>query len=106
MPLTNLQIKNAPIGTLSDGGGLYLAVTSKSAKSWIYRYQLKGKRREMGLRSAGRCITAPCDSLPQPCESGWLAEREAERLLSFQHWPYVAGEDPMGHKSSPDFALI
>jgi hypothetical protein len=48
MPLTNLQIKNAP-GNARDGNGLYLAVTGKGAKSWIFRYQLGGKRREMGL---------------------------------------------------------
>jgi hypothetical protein len=33
----------------ADGNGLYLAVTGKGAKSWIFRYQLGGKRREMGL---------------------------------------------------------
>ncbi len=32
----------------ADGGGLYLQVTGGGA-SWIYRYMLKGRAREMGL---------------------------------------------------------
>ena len=36
-------------GYLGDGDGLYLQVTSAKAKSWIYRFMLAGRRREMGL---------------------------------------------------------
>src|SRR5262252_4400461 len=32
-----------------DGGGLYLQVTEAGSKSWIFRYSIAGKRREMGL---------------------------------------------------------
>lgn len=35
-------------GTHPDGGGLYLQVRG-GARSWVLRYQLSGKRREMGL---------------------------------------------------------
>jgi integrase len=35
----------------ADGAGLYLQVTSEGAKSWIYRFSLSGKAREMGLGS-------------------------------------------------------
>lgn len=38
-------------GTHGDGDGLYLQVTSATSKSWIFRYQLDGRRREMGLGS-------------------------------------------------------
>jgi hypothetical protein len=34
-----------------DGAGLYLQVTSETAKSWLLRYSLRGKAREMGLGS-------------------------------------------------------
>jgi hypothetical protein len=34
-----------------DGGGLWLQVTSKHARSWIFRYTFRGKPREMGLGS-------------------------------------------------------
>jgi integrase len=34
---------------LHDGGGLYLRVSASGAKSWVFRFQLDGKRRDMGL---------------------------------------------------------
>jgi integrase len=34
---------------LHDGGGLYLRVSATGAKSWVFRFQLEGKRRDMGL---------------------------------------------------------
>ena len=39
-------------GMHGDGGGLYLKITKSGTKSWIYRFQLNGKRREMGLGDA------------------------------------------------------
>ena len=55
--LTQLEIKNATktnspkVGMHADGGGLYLQVTASGGASWIYRYQLDGRRRGMGLGS-------------------------------------------------------
>lgn len=51
MALTNLEIKNAKLGMHTDGGGLYLYVKGGGTKSWIFRYQIRGRRREMGLGS-------------------------------------------------------
>src|SRR3954465_2323040 len=34
---------------LHDGGGLYLRVSPSGAKSWVFRFQLAGRRRDMGL---------------------------------------------------------
>ena len=34
---------------LHDGGGLYLRVSGTGSKSWVFRFQLDGKRRDMGL---------------------------------------------------------
>jgi len=34
---------------LHDGGGVYLRVSASGAKSWVFRFQLDGKRRDMGL---------------------------------------------------------
>ncbi len=45
------KLKNP--GMYGDGGGLWLQVTGKGAKSWIFRFTLRGKSREMGLGSAG-----------------------------------------------------
>jgi integrase len=36
-------------GRYPDGGGLYLQVGPKGGKSWLYRYMLRGRAREMGL---------------------------------------------------------
>ena len=35
-----------------DGGGLYLVVTSKSSKRWVFMFRWRGKLTEMGLGSA------------------------------------------------------
>jgi integrase len=34
---------------LHDGGGLYLRISPTGARSWVFRFQLAGKRRDMGL---------------------------------------------------------
>jgi integrase len=47
--LTALKVERAKQpGLYADGGGLYLQV-SKNGASWIYRYMIAGRAREMGL---------------------------------------------------------
>ncbi|MGE8126823.1 tyrosine-type recombinase/integrase [Methylobacterium sp. NPDC080182] len=41
-------------GMYGDGHGLWLQVTGKGGKSWIFRYKIAGRAREMGL---GSCAT-------------------------------------------------
>lgn len=41
-------------GSYSDGGGLYLRITPAGVKSWVYRFMLNYRVREMGL---GPCTT-------------------------------------------------
>jgi hypothetical protein len=36
-------------GLYSDGGGLYLQVTTAGVRSWLFRYMRQGKARGMGL---------------------------------------------------------
>lgn len=43
-----VERKKAP-GYYADGGGLYLQVSPAKTKSWIFRYALDGRSREMGL---------------------------------------------------------
>jgi integrase len=38
-------------GAFADGGGLYLEIAKSGAKSWVFRYQIGGRRRDMGLGS-------------------------------------------------------
>lgn len=48
--LNPAQVKNlATPGTYEDGQGLRLVVRANGRKSWVLRFQLDGKRREMGL---------------------------------------------------------
>jgi integrase len=48
--LTPLAISKAnKAGLYGDGGGLYLQIGPTGAKSWLFRFMLKGKAREMGL---------------------------------------------------------
>ena len=49
MALTALEIKHSKPGMHADGGGLYLHVGKAGNASWIFRFQLNKRRREMGL---------------------------------------------------------
>ena len=50
--LTPLGVKNAKPGRHADGGGLHLLVKASGARSWVYRFMLNGKSRDVGLGSA------------------------------------------------------
>lgn len=47
--LTPLGVKNAKPGRHADGGGLHLLVKETGAQSWVFRFLLNGKSRDMGL---------------------------------------------------------
>jgi integrase len=47
--LSDRFVRNAKIGMHSDGGGLYLRVTGKTARSWLFVYRVGTKRTELGL---------------------------------------------------------
>lgn len=49
MPLTARKVEVADPGRYTDGRGLMLVVKPSGAKSWVLRYQLNGRRRDMGL---------------------------------------------------------
>ncbi|MBA4754527.1 MAG: site-specific integrase [Sphingobium sp.] len=51
--LTPLAVKNAKAGRHADGGGLHLLVKESGARSWVYRFMLNGKSRDVGLGAAG-----------------------------------------------------
>lgn len=74
--------------TVTDGGGLYLQIAPGGAKSWLYRYQLNGRRRWMGLGpyptvSASKA-RADRDELRKQVKAGIdpLADREATKEAS------------------------
>jgi integrase len=80
--LTARQVQAAKTpGYFADGNGLYLQVTATGAKTWIFRYAIGGRRRDMGLGSASLF------SLAEAREKAI----EAKRLV-------VAGLDPIEAK--------
>lgn len=50
--LTAIQAAKAGPGLHGDGGGLHLRVSATGSAFWLFIYQHKGKRREMGLGAA------------------------------------------------------
>lgn len=75
--MTVRQLRGA--GRYPDGGGLYLQITPTGARSWIFRYRVAGRERQMGLG---------------PLEFVSLAEaREKARAARLQRYN---GEDPLG----------
>ncbi len=50
--LTAQSVKHAKPGRHADGEGLYLLVKPSGSRSWVYRFMLNGKSRDMGLGSA------------------------------------------------------
>lgn len=68
-------------GMHADGGGLYLHVSVTGAKSWIYRYMLAGRRRDMGLGSLNTISLADARARAADCRKQCLE-----------------GTDPLTHK--------
>lgn len=51
--LSVMAVKNAKPGRHADGGGLHLLVKESGARSWVYRFMLNGRSRDIGLGAAG-----------------------------------------------------
>src|ERR1700736_659122 len=85
-------------GMYHDGGGLYLQVSAGGARSWIFRFTLDGRAREMGLgpvhaiplaearKRAGECRRMRVDGI-DPIEArsehrGWK-KLEAAKAMTF-----------------------
>jgi integrase len=69
-------------GLFNDGAGLYLQVSNHGAgKSWIFRFSLRGRSREMGLGSCAKVSLA-----------------EARAMVSEYHKLIAGGHDPIEHR--------
>ena len=60
-------VANAQEGLHPDGGGLYLQVTASGAKSWKFRFTLRGRTRDMGLGSLRSVSLADAREAAQEC---------------------------------------
>lgn len=72
-------------GRHSDGGNLYLSISTNGGKRWVFLYNLHGKRREMGLGSAAK---------------GQVALAEARRMADEARKLLSAGTDPIAAKEA------
>jgi len=82
--LNSLSIKSInSVGKHADGRGLYLQVSKWGTKSWIFRYQLNGRRREMGLGSISD-----------------LSLSEARKEIEVHRQLLLKGEDPKIRRDS------
>lgn len=81
MALSARKAETAQSGRHGDGRGLFLYVKSSGARSWVMRYQVQGRRRDLGLGSY------PDVSLAMARERA----SEARRLIAM-------GEDPIAKK--------
>lgn len=81
--LTPLAVKNAKPGRHADGNGLHLLVKESDARSWVYRFMLDGKSRDVGLGAAGRDGISLADA------------RDARDALRFK---VKAGIDPLDER--------
>lgn len=81
--LTNLQIKHLSDGVHNDGGGLYLRIRG-DRRSWLFRFAIAGRKREMGLGSLADVTLAQARQLAD----------EARRLVA-------SGVDPVEARKRP-----
>lgn len=81
--LTSLSVKNAKPGRYADGGGLYLLVKDTGARSWVYRFTLNGRTRDVGLGAAG---------------TGGVSLAKARELAMAITLKVKAGTDPLAER--------
>ncbi len=81
--LSVLKIKSiTEPGRHCDGGGLYLQISKGGARSWIFRYQIGGRVRDMGLGSTTVFGLADAREFAGQCRRQVASERDPveERL--------------------------
>lgn len=91
--------KTSAPGMYADGGGLYLQVATGGTKSWIFRFVLEGRERQMGLGSlhdvslaSARDKAATCramkrtglDPIETRREERRRAQLEAAKAITFE----------------------
>jgi integrase len=68
--LTAVAVSKAKTaGMYADGAGLYLQVSASGAKSWIFRFALNGREREMGLGPSHDVTLAQARETASQCRS-------------------------------------
>ncbi|MFC5460725.1 Arm DNA-binding domain-containing protein [Massilia niabensis] len=61
--------KTSKPGFYGDGGGLWLQVAKSGSKSWIFRFKVSGRQREMGLGGLHTVDLAKARVLARECRT-------------------------------------
>ena len=92
--LTPLQVKNASPGRHTDGDGLHLLVKKSGARSWVYRFMLDGKARDVGL---SRCPEAI--EILRKTNTEELTLAQARDVAAIYRMKVRAGIDPLAART-------
>jgi integrase len=91
--LTPFVVKSAKPGRHADGGGLHLLVKKSGARSWVFRFMLKGKARDIGL---SRCPEAV--ELLKRAGNEELTLAQARDVAAIYRLKVKAGIDPLAER--------
>jgi Arm DNA-binding domain len=78
-------------GFYADGGGLYLQITDSGSRSWVFRFKVGGRTRDMGLGSLNTVGLAEARGMAAECRRQRLQgvdpieARKSERAQAFSH---------------------
>src|SRR6266550_9183802 len=75
--------KDLPPGLYGDGGGLYLQVSNRKTKAWVFRFMIAGRARKMGLGDFER-----------------VPLKEARKKAQAAHSLVVDGVDPIAARNA------
>ena len=90
MALSARKVQSAKAGKHSDGNGLFLLVKSTGGKSWVLRYQINGRRRDLGLGAFPALSLAEAREkvidLKKQIKNGFdpLAHRQQQKDITFK----------------------
>jgi integrase len=90
--LTSLSVRNAKSGRHADGGGLQLLVKDSGSRSWVYRFMLRGKSRDVGLGPA--------------VGSGAVSLADARDLAAALRLKVKSGVDPLAERLEAATATV
>lgn len=84
------MVKNLGPGRHTDGGGLQLLVKNTGARSWVFRYMLKGNSHDVGLSECPEAI-----ALLQQTGGKELSLAQARDIAAIYRLKVRAGIDPL-----------
>jgi len=88
-------VKYAKPGRHADGAGLHLLVKKSGARSWVFRYMLNGKSRDLGLSRCSEAI-----AILQNAGNDELTLAQARDVATIYRLKVKAGIDPIREREN------